>query len=233
LLVEFAVGSLPWRKIKDKKIIADLKLKHTNAELVKDLPVEFVMFMKHLQELRYEDVPDYNYLRALLQQAYNREGFSMEQAFDWQDSQCIRDNSMGNKQKEQAAGGDAQLIAAMQQKQNLTQQAQLLASQQQMLNNNNNFYDLNQQGHYHYSDEEAMMGGKEASTAAQPYQVTMAGNGKRKNSLLNVAAAAPMLLHVEHDPVDSKNIHSASRLRNDENSDHEDQTIKKCKCSIM
>jgi tau tubulin kinase len=46
VLVEFALGSLPWRKVKDKEHIGELKERYTNAELVKDLPAEFLQFMQ-------------------------------------------------------------------------------------------------------------------------------------------------------------------------------------------
>lgn len=83
LLIEFALGSLPWRKIKDKDRIGELKEKYTNKELVKDLPKEFYLFMESLQKLGYADEPDYDGLRALLLQAYNRENYPMDLPFDW------------------------------------------------------------------------------------------------------------------------------------------------------
>lgn len=84
VLIEFWVGQLPWRKIKDKDQIGEIKAKHTNAELVKDMPHEFLLFMEHLQKLGYADAPDYAYLRSLLLQVFSREGFSMDQLFDWE-----------------------------------------------------------------------------------------------------------------------------------------------------
>ncbi|KAF0979016.1 hypothetical protein FDP41_002086 [Naegleria fowleri] len=84
VLVEFALGSLPWRKIKDKEHIGELKERFTNAELVKDLPNEYQLFMEHLQKLGYADEPDYDYLKSLLLQVYSREGYSHDEPFDWQ-----------------------------------------------------------------------------------------------------------------------------------------------------
>lgn len=84
VLVEFALGQLPWRKIKDKEHIGDLKEKYTNVDLVKDLPKEFLLFMEHLQKLGYADPPDYDYLRSLMLQLLSREGYSVETPFDWE-----------------------------------------------------------------------------------------------------------------------------------------------------
>lgn len=83
VLVEFALGSLPWRKIKDKERIGELKEKYTNKELVRDLPKEFTLFLEHLQKLTYTDEPDYDYLRGLLNQVYIKEGYPTDLPFDW------------------------------------------------------------------------------------------------------------------------------------------------------
>eukprot|EP01027_Heterolobosea_sp_BB2_P000473 GEZU01000679.1.p1 GENE.GEZU01000679.1~~GEZU01000679.1.p1 ORF type:complete len:185 (+),score=31.68 GEZU01000679.1:150-704(+) len=40
--------------------------------------------MEHLQKLGYADPPDYNYLRQLLLQVYNREGYAPDAPFDWE-----------------------------------------------------------------------------------------------------------------------------------------------------
>lgn len=84
VLVEFALGSLPWRKIKDKDRIGELKEKYTNKELVKDLPKEFYQFMEMLQKLGYADEPDYDGLRGLLLQVYSRENYPSDLPFDWE-----------------------------------------------------------------------------------------------------------------------------------------------------
>lgn len=83
VLVEFALGSLPWRKVKDKEHIGELKERYTNAELVKDMPPEFLQFMQHLQKLGYADEPDYEFLRNILFQVYSREGYPPDAPFDW------------------------------------------------------------------------------------------------------------------------------------------------------
>lgn len=83
VLVEFSLGQLPWRRLKDKEQIGEVKEQHTNADLVKDLSPEFLLFMEHLQKLGYADSPDYEYLRSLLMQVFVREGYKMDMAFDW------------------------------------------------------------------------------------------------------------------------------------------------------
>ena len=48
VLVEFGVGQLPWRKLRDKEQIGKLKEKLTTPDLVRDLPREFLLFMRVL-----------------------------------------------------------------------------------------------------------------------------------------------------------------------------------------
>ena len=91
VLIEFAKGSLPWRKIKDKDQIGELKIQYNNNELVSDLPSEFLLFMEHLQTLRYLDKPDYNYLFNLMQDLSNRILVDDNTPFDWE-----KDSNLSN-----------------------------------------------------------------------------------------------------------------------------------------
>lgn len=84
VLIEFAKGSLPWRKIKDKDQIGEMKIQYNNEELVAGLPPEFLAFMQHLQSLQYSDKPDYTLLRSLLQKMYDRTGVERAAPYDWE-----------------------------------------------------------------------------------------------------------------------------------------------------
>mmetsp|Transcript_10709 Transcript_10709/g.40089 ORF Transcript_10709/g.40089 Transcript_10709/m.40089 type:complete len:325 (+) Transcript_10709:585-1559(+) len=83
VLIEFSLGALPWRKLKSKEQIGELKQRYTNPDLVKDLPQEFRLFLEHLEGLSFYDEPDYDYLTRILIQANEREGFDLEGPFDW------------------------------------------------------------------------------------------------------------------------------------------------------
>lgn len=84
VLVEFSKGSLPWRKIKDKDQIGEMKMQHNTPELVADLPIEFLHFMQYLQKLEYHEKPDYNYLQSLLSDVYHKVGADENTLFDWE-----------------------------------------------------------------------------------------------------------------------------------------------------
>ena len=66
MLVEFANGQLPWRKIKDKEQVGMMKEKYDHRLLLKHLPSDFRQFLEHLQSLEYADKPDYAMLLGKL-----------------------------------------------------------------------------------------------------------------------------------------------------------------------
>eukprot|EP00079_Xenopus_tropicalis_P018811 XP_004921052.1 PREDICTED: tau-tubulin kinase 1-like [Xenopus tropicalis] len=59
MLVEFAVGQLPWRKIKDKEQVGMIKEKYDHRMLLKHMPSEFHLFLEHISTLDYFTKPDY------------------------------------------------------------------------------------------------------------------------------------------------------------------------------
>eukprot|EP00658_Telonema_sp_P-2_P047798 TRINITY_DN36389_c0_g1_i1.p1 TRINITY_DN36389_c0_g1~~TRINITY_DN36389_c0_g1_i1.p1 ORF type:complete len:235 (+),score=43.18 TRINITY_DN36389_c0_g1_i1:174-878(+) len=84
MLVEFATGSLPWRKYKEKEAIGECKQQTVNADLVRTLPREFLPFLEHLQTLTYEGEPDYDYLIGLLKTSIVRRGYASDRLLDWE-----------------------------------------------------------------------------------------------------------------------------------------------------
>ena len=73
VLVYLLKGSLPWARIKNKnkyekyKIILNMKKKMSEDILIGDKNnQEFIDFMKYCRELKFEETPDYNYLRGLM-----------------------------------------------------------------------------------------------------------------------------------------------------------------------
>jgi len=74
VLIEFAKGQLPWRRVKDKDQVGTMKIKYNTPELCRDLPKEFLLFMEHLQALKYEDRPNYAHLANLMRDLYHKIG---------------------------------------------------------------------------------------------------------------------------------------------------------------
>ncbi|XP_010421791.1 PREDICTED: casein kinase 1-like protein 5 [Camelina sativa] len=99
ILMYFLNGSLPWQglkaankkqnydKIKEKKVSTSIET------LCRGHPTEFASYFHYCRALRFEDKPDYAYLKRLFRNLFTREGFQFDFVFDWmvlkyQQSQC-------------------------------------------------------------------------------------------------------------------------------------------------
>jgi hypothetical protein len=79
VLVYFLNGHLPWERIKNKnkqeryKLILNMKKKINEENLVGDKNnKEFIEFVKYCRRLKFEENPDYNYLRGLMINCINK-----------------------------------------------------------------------------------------------------------------------------------------------------------------
>ncbi|CAM0140263.1 unnamed protein product [Umbelopsis sp. WA50703] len=82
-------GSLPWQGLKattksqkydrimEKKITTSIKV------LCHGLPSEFSAYMTYVMALRFDDKPDYKYLRKLFRDLFTRERYVWDYVFDW------------------------------------------------------------------------------------------------------------------------------------------------------
>eukprot|EP00095_Tigriopus_kingsejongensis_P007352 snap_masked-scaffold589_size129586-processed-gene-0.24 protein:Tk07352 transcript:snap_masked-scaffold589_size129586-processed-gene-0.24-mRNA-1 annotation:"PREDICTED: uncharacterized protein LOC102681883 isoform X5" len=86
MIVEFANGQLPWRKIKDKEQVGLMKEKYDHRLLLKHLPSDFRQLLEHLQSLEYADKPDYAMLLGLFERIMKRRGVRETDPFDWEKS---------------------------------------------------------------------------------------------------------------------------------------------------
>jgi len=89
VLLYFLRGSLPWQglkagtkkqkyeKIRDKKMSTPINV------LCKNYPIEFTKYMNYVRSLAFTDTPDYNFLREMFRDLFNREGYTFDYVFDW------------------------------------------------------------------------------------------------------------------------------------------------------
>lgn len=84
MLVEFITGQLPWRKIKDKEQVGNMKDKFDHSTMLKCLPSEFKCFLDHILELKYEDKPDYDMLMDVFKASMQRKLVKESDAYDWE-----------------------------------------------------------------------------------------------------------------------------------------------------
>jgi casein kinase 1 len=89
IFMYFLRGSLPWQGLKatTKKQkydrISEKKMATPVEALCKGFPSEFAVFLNYVRSLRFEDKPDYQYLRKLFRDLFVREGFQMDYVYDW------------------------------------------------------------------------------------------------------------------------------------------------------
>ncbi|MED6207283.1 Casein kinase 1-like protein 6 [Stylosanthes scabra] len=89
VLMYFLRGSLPWQGLKagNKKQkydrISEKKVSTPIEVLCKSYPAEFVSYFHYCRSLRFEDKPDYSYLKRLFRDLFIREGHQFDYVFDW------------------------------------------------------------------------------------------------------------------------------------------------------
>ncbi|XP_028252966.1 tau-tubulin kinase 2b [Parambassis ranga] len=84
MLVEFMVGQLPWRKIKDKEQVGNLKETYDHRLMLKHLPSEFSTFLDHILTLDYFTKPDYQLLMSLFDNAMKSQNVLENDPYDWE-----------------------------------------------------------------------------------------------------------------------------------------------------
>lgn len=96
MLIYFIRSQLPWQGLKAEnkeekyKKIAEIKMTTSLESLTQGCNPVFSTYMNYCRALRFEDRPDYAYLRRLFKDFFMREGFINNGMFDW--SQMASDN---------------------------------------------------------------------------------------------------------------------------------------------
>ncbi|CAF3713441.1 unnamed protein product [Rotaria sordida] len=89
VLMYFNRGSLPWQGLKAAtkrqkyERISEKKMSTPIEELCKGFPAEFTTYLSYCRSLRFDDKPDYSYLRQLFRNLFHRQGFTYDYVFDW------------------------------------------------------------------------------------------------------------------------------------------------------
>jgi casein kinase I family protein HRR25 len=135
VLIYFCKGSLPWQGLKaatkrqkyDR--IMEKKMTTPNDILTKGLPKEFLDYMNYIKTLRFEDKPDYPYLRKLFRDLFKRENYRYDYVFDWtlykfqQEKQRDMVKNQGEAERDEQA---YQQVQIQQNQSNQTMQPQTL-----------------------------------------------------------------------------------------------------------
>ena len=89
VLMYFNRGSLPWHDIKgatDKQkyeLISEKKLSTPIKILCEGFPHEFVMYLNYCRSLRFDEAPNYMYLRQLFRILFRTQKYQNDYAYDW------------------------------------------------------------------------------------------------------------------------------------------------------
>ena len=90
VLMYFNKGSLPWQGLNKNAArkpkydgIREKKLGVTIEQLCENSPAVFAEYLNYCRNLRFEDKPDYTYLKRQLRELFFREGFQLDYVYDW------------------------------------------------------------------------------------------------------------------------------------------------------
>ena len=119
ILLYFLRGSLPWQGLKAQTKqekydrISEKKMATPIEALCKSFPGEFATYLNYSRSLRFEDKPDYPYLKKLFRDLFVREGFQMDYVFDWTLKRIHESlNREDAAQQQQAQQAQAQVVQA-------------------------------------------------------------------------------------------------------------------------
>lgn len=85
--------------------IMEKKISTPIEQLSRGYASEFSAFLHYTRSLKFEDKPDYGYLRKLFREVFVREGFSYDNVFDWNEQGLDTDGYLDTKNLD--AGNDS------------------------------------------------------------------------------------------------------------------------------
>jgi len=89
VLIYLCLGKLPWQgKISNSKEdkyykIREIKKNITPAKLCETLPKQFETYMKYVKNLKYEENPNYSYLKGLFLNVLKNNNWEFDYYYDW------------------------------------------------------------------------------------------------------------------------------------------------------
>lgn len=112
MLAYFLMGNLPWQGViagsKQEKYtrIMDRKRDALSNGSYHELPSELLSILTYAKSLKFEDKPDYVYLRALIRDLMNKERMSTDFIFDWTIRNYTTHKSLNNRIIEELRRGN-------------------------------------------------------------------------------------------------------------------------------
>jgi casein kinase I family protein HRR25 len=127
VLMYFCRGSLPWQGLKaatkkqkydrimEKKMTTPTEVLCRYVQgffmlTIRGFPNEFAIYLNYTRSLRFDDKPDYSYLRKLFRDLFIREGYHYDYVFDWTMVKFQEKDAQGVLGAGQSAGQMAGLV---------------------------------------------------------------------------------------------------------------------------
>eukprot|EP01084_Bolivina_argentea_P276035 470882_1 len=162
-------GKLPWQGLKanTKKEkynrIAEKKMSTPVEILCKHFPTEFATYLNYCRALRFDDKPDYAYLRRLFRDLFFRQGYAADYRFDWTvlnyKHDKIKNNKKSRSKNTKNQSGNQQKHSSNQQskKHHSSSRQQVHSSQQQQPHHSSKskqkYHSSNQQANQKHSSK--------------------------------------------------------------------------------
>ena len=95
IIVYFLKGSLPWQNLKANnrtekyEKIMQKKLGTPISLLCKDLPPEFEIYLTYCRGMKFNERPDYGYIRKIFKELCKKQGFEYDFVYDWTEKAAI------------------------------------------------------------------------------------------------------------------------------------------------
>jgi casein kinase 1 len=108
LIIYLFSGKLPWQgisfhnKAEKYRMIMNVKLNTTPETLCRNSPPEIVTILSYARSLRFEETPDYSFLRSNIQKIAERETFAIDNIFDWNSHQSSPKQKKTKKKKKKS-----------------------------------------------------------------------------------------------------------------------------------
>jgi len=107
VLLYFLHGSLPWQRNaavgrKHWRQVFQSKNCMALEDLCWECPVELMSYMTYVRKLRFDEAPDYDHLRGLLLDAFQRWEYTYDYVFDWTLRYLARDQGSNEQEAEES-----------------------------------------------------------------------------------------------------------------------------------
>lgn len=88
-LIYLLKGALPWQgsqavnRAEKNQLILEAKMSLMPEVLCNGLPPEFSIYFNYVRALRFDEKPDYQFLRKLFRDLFIKEGYEFDLCYDW------------------------------------------------------------------------------------------------------------------------------------------------------